>query len=158
MQPAAQSFPDVLTSGPHWLSVGATVTLVMVCVLLHYESFRVLSRFVAAGQGGRHRRRILVMMLSLLVAHVAEIWLFGAGYFLLLKQGAMGALAGIPVRDLLDCIYFSAVTYTTLGFGDIIPQGPIRFLAGTEALTGLLLVTWSASLTFVEMQRYWARG
>jgi hypothetical protein len=33
--------------------------------------------------------------------------------------------------------------------------GAIRFLAGTEALTGFVLVTWSASFTFVEMQRFW---
>ncbi|RZA02340.1 MAG: two pore domain potassium channel family protein, partial [Moraxellaceae bacterium] len=45
--------------------------------------------------------------------------------------------------------------FTTLGLGDITPVGAIRFLAGTEALTGFVLVTWSASFTFVEMQRFW---
>ena len=34
------------------------------------------------------------------------------------------------------------------------PVGAIRFLVGTEALTGFVLVTWSASFTFVEMQRF----
>ena len=33
--------------------------------------------------------------------------------------------------------------------------GTIRFLAGTEALSGCVLVTWSAAFTFVEMQRFW---
>ena len=60
-------------------------------------------------------------------------------------------------RGFLDFVYFSAITYTTVGFGDYVPTGPIRFLAGTEALTGFLLITWSASFTFLEMQRYWGR-
>jgi hypothetical protein len=55
----------------------------------------------------------------------------------------------------LDSIYFSAVCYTTLGLGDIIPAGAIRFLVGTETLTGFVLITWSASFTFVEMERFW---
>ena len=56
---------------------------------------------------------------------------------------------------LLDCVYFSAVCYTTLGLSDIAPIGAIRFLVGTETLAGFLIITWSASFTFVEMERYW---
>jgi hypothetical protein len=55
-----------------------------------------------------------------------------------------------------DAIYFSASVFTTLGFGDLSPVGPIRFVAGTEALTGLVLIGWSASFTYLEMQRYWS--
>ena len=51
--------------------------------------------------------------------------------------------------------YYSAVVYTTLGFGDIIPIGPTKILTGFEALIGLGFITWSASFTFLEMQRYW---
>jgi hypothetical protein len=54
-----------------------------------------------------------------------------------------------------DVIYFSAITFTTVGFGDLSPVGPIRFLSGTEALTGFVLITWSASFTYLEMERFW---
>lgn len=57
--------------------------------------------------------------------------------------------------SLLDCAYFSFTTFTTLGYGDIEAYGVLRFLTGIEALTGLVLITWSASFLFVEMQRYW---
>jgi len=40
------------------------------------------------------------------------------------------------VGHLLDAIYFSIVTFTTLGYGDITPRGFSRFLASTEALIG----------------------
>jgi hypothetical protein len=50
------------------------------------------------------------------------------------------------------------MVYTTVGFGDLLPQGAIRFMSGMEALTGLVMITWSASFTFLEMQRDWRVG
>ncbi len=51
--------------------------------------------------------------------------------------------------------YFSTETFTSLGFGDMMPVGPIRMLAGIEALNGLLLIGWSASYLYIAMERYW---
>jgi hypothetical protein len=59
---------------------------------------------------------------------------------------------------LLDAVYLSAVTFTTVGFGDLAPTGPIRFLCGTEALTGFILITWSASFLYLEMEQFWRRA
>ena len=53
-------------------------------------------------------------------------------------------------------MYFSAETYTSLGFGDISPLGPIRMIAGFEALHGLLMIGWSSSILFISMERFWA--
>lgn len=58
---------------------------------------------------------------------------------------------------LLDAVYLSAATFTTVGFGDLAPVGPIRFLSGTTALTGFVLIAWSASFTCLEMERFWQR-
>ena len=57
--------------------------------------------------------------------------------------------------SLMDCVYFSFTTFTTLGFGDIEPIGDLRYLTGLEALVGLVLITWTASFLFIEMQRCW---
>ena len=57
----------------------------------------------------------------------------------------------------MDCAYFSFTIYTTLGFGDIVPHGNMRYLTGLESLTGLVLITWSASFLYYEMQRHWDR-
>jgi hypothetical protein len=57
----------------------------------------------------------------------------------------------------VDCIYYSASVYTTVGFGDIYPVGAIRTMTGTEGLTGLTMITWSASYTFVEMLDTWKK-
>jgi hypothetical protein len=65
---------------------------------------------------------------------------------------------GAPAATLIDCIYFSASVFTTVGFGDIVPVGAIRTMVGTEGVAGLTLITWSASYTFIEMLKRWNNG
>jgi hypothetical protein len=64
-------------------------------------------------------------------------------------------LSGSAGFSLANCLYFSAETYTSLGFGDLTPTGPIRLLAGAEALNGLLLIGWSASFAYIAVERFW---
>ena len=66
-----------------------------------------------------------------------------------------GSLRGIGSSWLETFLYFSAETCSSLGVGDLIPNGPIRLLAGTEALNGLLLIGWSASYAYLAMERFW---
>ena len=67
----------------------------------------------------------------------------------------IGGLAGTLGFSFLHCLYFSAETYTSLGFGDLLPVGPVRLLAGTETLNGLLLIGWTASYAYLAMERFW---
>ena len=52
-----------------------------------------------------------------------------------------------------DHLSFSYAAFTTVGVGDIVPTGPLRVLAGMEALTGFVLITWTASYLYLEMTR-----
>jgi Ion channel len=135
----------------------ATGCVVLVCVLLHYEVFSWLTRVLAGLHMHIRRRRILLLIFGLLALHIAEVWLFAFGYFFLLDGSGLSQIRGSQ-GSLLDLVYFSAVVYTTLGLGDLIPVGAIRFMTGMEALTGFVLITWSASFTFIEMQRFWKNG
>jgi hypothetical protein len=103
----------------------------------------------------KHRFRIVFGVLGALIAHSIEVWLFAMIYYLLPWFENLGNLAGDFDGSLMDSAYFSYTTYTTLGFGDIQPQGAIRHFVGLESLTGLLLITWTASFLYFEMQRYW---
>lgn len=133
--------------------VAATAAAVVASVLLHYEGLILVSRRLAGGAG--HRRvKVLYAIGSAIALHVAEIWIFGLALWALLHWPESGVV-GKGVPHLFDAVYFSAVTFTTVGYGDLAPEGPIRFLAGTEALTGFVLITWSASFTYLEMERYW---
>jgi hypothetical protein len=153
---SAQTLANNLTET--WLSrtevVFVTILAVVACVVAHYEALSYLTtrlRTISL----QPRPRILVLIFAILATHVVEVWIFGAAYYWLTITPQHGALLAQHAIGLLDAVYFSAVSYTTLGIGDIVPAGAIRFLVGTEALTGFVLVTWSASFTFVEMQRFW---
>jgi len=156
LQPLAQA-DDYRHWGINLGVVGVTMVAVAACVLLHYEGLTLISRSLPH-MGGKKRRRVLAGIFGVLLVHVLEIWVFaGALFGLLSADPRFGALHGIGPGTLFDHVYFSAVTYSTVGFGDVIPEGPIRFLVGTEALTGFVLITWSASFTYLEMERYWRR-
>lgn len=138
------------------ITVLATGVLVVGVVLLHYEGLTLIGRLIRVPLL-HHRVKILALIFVVLVLHVLEIWIFGLGYYVLSRDPAFGAIAPTAAIGFLDLVYFSAVTFTTVGYGDFVPTGAMRFLTGTEALTGFVLLTWSAAFTFVEMQRYWGR-
>lgn len=142
-----------LTLG-HWIVVGTTIGIVVVCVLIHFEGLQILSSAVKRTRLPS-RIRIAGLIIGLLILHIVEIWLFAAGYFLLLKNPELGSIVSHEPALFTDYVYYSAVVYTTLGFGDMVPDGHVRFLTGMEALQGLALITWSASFMFLEMRRYW---
>jgi hypothetical protein len=143
----------------HWdanvMVVLATALAVCAVVLVHYEGLNQLSLWLVRRSEGQRRRKVLYGIFGVLALHVAEIWIFGFTVWGLLHRAGTGSVAGVHTLGLLDAVYLSAATYTTLGFGDLAPVGPIRFTAGTMALTGFVLVTWSASFTYLEMSRDW---
>lgn len=139
--------------------------IIVACVIVHYEGLSALTRWAAHGVLPA-RMRIAVIICGQLVLHVIEIALFALGYSALSSQFDVGILTWIGLAgdgdiplldDFWDYFYYSAVSYTTLGFGDFVPVGALRFMTGLEAVAGLVLITWSASFTFLEMQRYWGR-
>ena len=127
---------------------------VSVVVLLHYECLYWLTLLMPKLRI-KYRYRLVLGVFGAMFAHVVEMLIFAVIYFQMHQNESMGYLEGRFVISLADCIYFSFTTYTTLGYGDIEPFGGIRYLAGIESLTGLLLITWTASFLFIEMQRYW---
>ena len=132
------------------------ILIVLMAVGIHYEMLNWLSIKVPA-MTVRNRSRVLFALLGAIVAHIVEIWLFALAYYFIIYYEKMGALEGNFDGSLLDCFYFSITTYTTVGYGDIAPLGGVRFLAGLEALLGLVLITWTASFLFVEMQKFWLK-
>jgi hypothetical protein len=131
-----------------------TIAVVCACVVLHYEVLVGACRPLRL-LGVHRRRRMMGLIAIVLLTHIAEIWIFALGYFGLSRLDGVGSLRGLASEALPEFAYCSAVTFTTLGFGDVVPTGGLRFLTGMEALTGFVLLTWSASFGFIEMQRHW---
>ena len=138
-----------------FLVVLACCLLVVATTILHYEVLRLLnSRLPALRVPGR--AKLIVVILAAFVAHAAEMALYGVALYSLVAWLGAGSLTGTAGFSLASCLYFSAETYTSLGFGDLTPIGSVRLLAGVEALNGLLLIGWSASFTYISMERFWS--
>ena len=94
-----------------------------------------------------HRNHIWTMVLILL--HALEVLVWALAYHV--------GLPGGPPHTFEEAAYFSIVTFTTLGFGDVTLRQPAwRILSGLEALNGMLLVGWSTALLFAVIQRVWS--
>ena len=130
------------------------ILLVAITVIIHYEILRLLSNIIPRMQI-KLRLRVVFGVFGTICAHIIEVCLFGVAFYLMYQQGGFGDLTGQFDGSLVDSIYFSFVNYTTVGYGDIVPTGTLRFLAGLEAITGLSLITWSASFMFMEMTMFW---
>jgi hypothetical protein len=143
-----------------FLSAGLLgVLLIAVCCLTVYEALRRIWTLLPRLTWPPHLR-VLGVVGSIFVVHIVNIWLFGLVYYLLHSYG-LGTLTGPAIEhgkytlDAFGCLYFSAVIYSTLGLGDISPEGALRMITGVEALTGFILIGWTVSFTFLSMQRFW---
>ena len=127
--------------------------LLVATTVLHYEVLRLLS-FSITRLAIRSRAKLLVVVFGTFVSHALHVVLYALGYALLADVIGLGTLAG-GSDTFIDYVYFSAETYTSLGFGDLMPIGPLRLIAGVETLNGLLLIGWSASFIYISMERFW---
>ena len=50
--------------------------------------------------------------------------------------------------DFNTALYFSTVTYATIGYGDVVPPSEWRLVAVMQGLTGVLMLGWSSAMVF----------
>jgi hypothetical protein len=131
--------------------------IVALVVLVHYQFLYHIVLYIPKMKV-RHNLKIVFGVFGALIAHVIEIWIFGIAFYFMDIADGWGSLGGNVTGELMDSIYFSFTVYTTVGFGDIEPHGYLRYLTGIESLTGLILITWTASFLYLEMQRYWSKN
>jgi hypothetical protein len=130
------------------------LALIVATTTLHYEALRITSDAIPHLRVPP-RARILVVIAGAFIAHLLEIALYAAVFASLQNHWGMGGMSGTVEGGPLDYFYLSLSSYTTLGIGDVYPTGPLRVIAGIEALNGLVLIGWSASFTYLAMQKFW---
>ena len=82
-----------------------------------------------------------------MLAHILEVGVWAETY----------AVVGAAPAD-ADVLYFAFVNYTTLGYGDVIPESRWRLLGLATAMSGMLLFGWSAALMFEVLRRAMGYG
>ena len=137
-----------------YILIGAA--LVVVTVLIHAAGttwwLKRIGKSFANVEGRKHKplhsmRVLSLTVLVLLMLHVIEIEVWAIAYQYLLPADHLGTAE--------EAAYFSFVTFTTLGYGDITLPYPIRIISGIEAMNGIMLGGWSTALLFAVVQRTW---
>lgn len=131
------------------------IGIVAITVILHAVGtigwVHHLARRYPEGQGlWRMSSALYVLLTTVVVAiglHALQIAIWAVAYLMLVPTGEL--------QTMEQALYFSFVTFTTLGYGDITLGEGWRILSGIEALNGILLVGWTTALLFAVVQRTW---
>ena len=106
------------------------------------------SRSTTAGSG-LHQSRVFsvgrVVLIMYLIA-IIEVLIWAAAY-----------LAFDMIEGFEKAVYFSAVTFTTLGYGDVVLGGSSRLLSSLEAINGIIMFGWSTAIVIAAVQRVYFR-
>ncbi|HET9397315.1 MAG TPA: potassium channel family protein, partial [Sphingomicrobium sp.] len=77
---------------------------------------------------------LLIATISIFVIHTSEIWLYALLY---VQLDALGTFE--------SALYFSTVTYSSIGYGDVLLDEEWRVFGAIEGATGLLMIGWSTA-------------
>ena len=125
----------------------AAFVLMALCVTIHAAGITEALRRVRASPASARSfwnslRLFILLAVWMVLLHLGEIVVWAAAY---VWNGA--------IADIQTALYFSAVTYTTTGYGDVVLPPGWRLDGGIEALTGILMCGWSTGFFFAIVNR-----
>jgi hypothetical protein len=94
------------------------------------------------GMTGFRILRISSIVLLMFVTSVLEVLVWAVAYL------ALNALEGLE-----QAVYFSMVTFTTLGYGDVLLDDRWRLLASFEAANGIIMFGWTTAIVMAVVHR-----
>jgi voltage-gated potassium channel len=122
------------------VQLALATAMVIMTVLVHLFGLAMLMRVLRSHT--RIFRRLAIMPLTLLLAatigiiaiHTFEIWLYALLY---LQLGTFSHFE--------QSLYFSTVTYATIGYGDVVMPHEWRILGAIEGAAGIIMLGWSTA-------------
>lgn len=87
---------------------------------------------------------IVLFVLFMFLAVIVDVWLWAAVYMI---------IDAIPALE--DALYFSTVSFTTIGYGDIVLGKEWRLLASFEGANGMIIFGWTTALVIAVIQRFY---
>ena len=141
------------------LTLAVAILSIGLCNAVHFFSLRQLAH-IFRDFPPPVKRPMLLVSFAILLVHLVEVAIYGLSLWFLsiTDNGRLASITEGAKHGPVEFFYFSIASYTTLGLGDIVPHGHLRILAGIESLHGLMLITWSASFTYLVMEKFWSRG
>lgn len=138
---------------PLFLQFAVSTLMVVVCVVLHGLGLFSLSRALRGETTIERLRRIdplslrgsvftLSIVLAMIALHGVEIWLFAIAFL------GLGAVAGLE-----EALYFSTISYSTVGYSDVHITTSWRLVGAFESILGMFLIGWSTAFFFRMLGR-----
>lgn len=137
------------------IELSLATAMVVLTALIHLTGLGLLTRVLRSHS--RLFRQLRIMPLTLLMTaalgiiavHTLEIWIWAALYL-----GGLGAF-----RHFEEALYFSTVTYSSIGYGDLLMPIRWRILGAIEGAAGIIMLGWSTAflvsvLTQLRMLRH----
>jgi hypothetical protein len=134
------------------ISAVSSGALILLCTVIFYELMACVWLILPVLKG--KRLRILLTISTIFIAHTMVVWIFGVADYLLDTKLHVGSLKGADSLTLMHYIYFSGVSYSSLGFGDIYAVGGLQLVTVAESILGLTFIGWSVAFTYFVMQEY----
>jgi len=132
-------------------NLGLGSLLVAITVLIHTVGLIILSRtmpwvidwFRLLRHAMAKTVAMVATVLGIFVLHTLEVWVWAAAYFWV---GAFPTFA--------DALYFSTVTFSTVGYGDVTAEHAWRLFSSLEGINGFILIGWSTAYLVAASTRY----
>ncbi len=127
------------------LNLGAATLMVALTTLTHFFGLLLLTRLMSRAHTRlrthdsalRQAGMILLVVFGVFALHTAQIWLYALAF------RALGEFQTFEAA-----LYFSTVTFSTVGYGDLTLSVKWRLLGAIEAANGLILIAWSTAFLF----------
>ncbi|WP_342643946.1 potassium channel family protein [Rhodoligotrophos ferricapiens] len=133
------------------INLAAGTLLIAATVVIHTVGLITLSRLVnffgshfglSRATLGRSAAMITVV-LGLFLVHTVEVWTWALAYL------AIGA-----IDNMADALYFSTVTFSTVGYGDVVLASEWRLFSSLEGINGFMLIGWSTAFLVAASTRH----
>jgi len=129
------------------------IILIVTTIIIHTLLTRFILLVIHRRRDPTHKHinftkeyRIAITVLIIFAASMVESIVWAATY---LRIGA--------VLTFTDALYFSIVTYTTLGYGDITLNESWRLLASFQAAIGIIIFGWSTAIVVASVQNIYVK-
>ena len=132
-----------------YLNIIIAVCMMFVTTTIHASGMLLVIKMSALHQGpltSRLKRLSLVsgVVILMFLASVLEVLVWAITYL------ALNAIQGLE-----KALYFSMVTFTTLGYGEIVLDEQWRLLASFEAANGIIMFGWTTAIVIAVVQRHY---
>jgi hypothetical protein len=129
------------------LNIIIAVCILFITTAIHAGGMLLVMQMFQRQKGNFTKRLIRVSFTSgvvilMFLASVLEVLVWALTYL------ALNAIQGFE-----KALYFSMVTFTTLGYGEIVFDEQYRLLSSFEAANGIIMFGWTTAIVIAIVQR-----